>query len=233
MTLREFYTHILTELNKRKAPSLLLDDFNYLYNKSVIAYGNFKYNVYDVNQQSDDDLDSLKIVDFPIDLTIQGLHYAGDKPDDYWHILNCDVQFEAQIDYLCYVQGDLFNISGSRLPTGAARHTKNNYYFKPSYKKPYFYFNQGKIEVRSGDTSKLIPTKVYIDYIKEPDVLTLTQEQLDDIPDNSTVLQFPEYVCLQIVNEMVKLILENSSDPRLQSNIPVNQTIVVPGQQTR
>jgi hypothetical protein len=53
----------------------------------------------------------------------------------------------------------------------------------------------------------------------------LTKEHLDSVVDNSPVLQFSNYVCMQIVNELVKLLLENTSDPRLQTNIPVNQTI--------
>lgn len=43
-------------------------------------------------------------------------------------------------------------------------------------------------------------------------------------------MEFPDYVCHQIINELVKLVMENSSDPRLQTNIPVNQTIASPAQ---
>jgi len=233
MTLREFFVNVLTELNKRKAPSLILDDFNYFANKAITDYGNFKCNLYDLNQQSDDDLNALKIVDHTIDLTLQGLYYKGIKPVNYWHILNCDIIFEAVIKHSCYEIGDTLTKSASRLPTGPARHVKDNYYFKPSLIQPYFYSNLNLLEIRSGDVSKMAPKSIYIDYIKVPDTVILTQEELDEIPDNSQVLQFSKYVCDQIINEMVKLILENSSDPRLQSNIPVNQTISVPGQQTR
>jgi hypothetical protein len=38
-------------------------------------------------------------------------------------------------------------------------------------------------------------------------------------------MQFPEYICYELINEIVKLVLENSSDPRLQTNIPINQSI--------
>jgi hypothetical protein len=43
--------------------------------------------------------------------------------------------------------------------------------------------------------------------------------------DTSQVLEFPDYVCFEIVNEFVKLLMENASDPRLQSNLAINQTI--------
>jgi hypothetical protein len=35
MTARQVYEGVLIELNKTKAPNLLLEDFNYLFNKAV------------------------------------------------------------------------------------------------------------------------------------------------------------------------------------------------------
>ena len=235
MTIREVFEYTLTELNKRKAPSLLLRDFNYFAYKAINNYVNFKYNYYDINQQSDDDLNSLKVVDHPMTLSFQGLHYKGTLPDDYLHTLNCSVIYNILADKSCHIEGTTLTQSVSRLPVGAATHTRENFYFKPSYKKPYFYHNQTVLEIRSGDTSIFQPQMVYIDYLKKPDVIELTQEQIDDIPDNSQELQFSHYVSQEIVNELIKLVLENSSDPRLQSNTPVNQTISVPGstQKTR
>lgn len=60
MTEREFYQHSLIEINKLEAPSLLLEDFNYLANKAIQQYVNKVYNRYDINQQSTDDLRALK-----------------------------------------------------------------------------------------------------------------------------------------------------------------------------
>ena len=48
------------EMNKTAAPSILLEDFNYLLNKAIYQYINKKYNIYDVNQQSTDDIRVLK-----------------------------------------------------------------------------------------------------------------------------------------------------------------------------
>ena len=36
MTAKEAYTYTLIEINKLEAPSLLLEDFNYLFNKNKI-----------------------------------------------------------------------------------------------------------------------------------------------------------------------------------------------------
>ena len=40
----------------------------------------------------------------------------------------------------------------------------------------------------------------------------LTQEQLDYTEDNSQILEFPDYVCQEIINELVHLVMENNSD---------------------
>lgn len=60
MTVRNLYDNLLIELNKVEAPSLLLEDFIYFANKSVQQYINKRYNLYDVTQQTTDDLRVLK-----------------------------------------------------------------------------------------------------------------------------------------------------------------------------
>ena len=47
-------------MNKVQAAPMLLEDFNYFVNKSVQQYINKKYNVYEINQQSSDDLRVLQ-----------------------------------------------------------------------------------------------------------------------------------------------------------------------------
>lgn len=90
------------------------------------------------------------------------------------------------------------------------------------------YGNDSKVrlEIRYGkDDSTYALSKVYVDYLRSPQHVKLTQEQLDEIDDNSQILEFPDYVCQEILNELNKLLFENASDPRLQTNIPINQTI--------
>ena len=74
-------------------------------------------------------------------------------------------------------------------------------------------------------------TDVFVDYIKTPQKIRLTQDQIDMVEDTSQVMEFPDYVCQEIINELAKLLLENASDPRLQTNLAVNQTIASPIQQ--
>lgn len=71
--------------------------------------------------------------------------------------------------------------------------------------------------------------KLYITYLKAPKYYSMTQDQILAINDNTSILEFPDYVCYEIINIYVRLFLENASDPRLQTNIPINQTIAIPG----
>lgn len=60
MTIRNAYDFILIECNKLKAPSLLLEDYIYLFNKAIQQYINTIYNRAEYNQQSSDDLNVLQ-----------------------------------------------------------------------------------------------------------------------------------------------------------------------------
>ena len=60
MTVRDIWEALLIELSKVNAPSILLGDFNYFLSKSITQYVNKRYNVYDINQQTTDDLRVLK-----------------------------------------------------------------------------------------------------------------------------------------------------------------------------
>lgn len=89
-----------------------------------------------------------------------------------------------------------------------------------------------RLEIRYGkDDSVFELAMVQVDYIKTPQYICLTPEQLDSIPDISQILEFPDYVCQEIVNELVHILMENSGDPRLQTHVPVSQSIAPPTQQ--
>ena len=89
-----------------------------------------------------------------------------------------------------------------------------------------------RMELRFGKDDKVFkPTRIYVDYLKAPQFIRLTQEQMDGVEDTSQILEFPDYVVQEIINELVKILLENASDPRLQSHIPVSQSIATPGQE--
>ena len=141
-----------------------------------------------------------------------------------------------------------------RLTSDLSPTIMDNAYFKPSYKTPYYFistfigddntnesnnyllekmFNPCKVipkdsiklEIRCGDTNKYVPTSVYVDYLRRPERIELSYKDLECEEDFTKQLEFPEYVCYEIVNDCVKLVMENASDPRIETNTAINQTI--------
>ena len=447
MTARQVYEGVLIELNKVQAPSLLLEDFNYLFNKAIYQYINKKYNIYDVNQQSTDDVRVLKSTAIlkPIHPLSQydpvaqegqqdelyhynaygekttnvtslnslyGATYEFELPADYLHLLNCVCNFKVKKQFKCYDAGTYVQFGATRLTADAWSQIINNFYMRPQYKRPYYYihnvnkfdylptdgwvgdekylswenqtknaingrlqpgegregegseedkrktvselpgtntieysagskikdpssstpckeelgvklqgldmgtdvrnltvqdscdpsvsankyagggvtdnenayelYNDGEIikdgsnridaetfnlgqynkttkhrehlgfdtnpvekigkvrygnaskvrlEVRYGKDNSLFElTNIWVDYIKSPQHIRLTQEQLDLTEDTSQKMEFPDYVCQEIINELVHIVMENSSDPRMQTHPAFSQSIAAPAQ---
>ena len=180
--------------------------------------------------------------------------YYCKLPTNYLHLLNCIVEFENSGEDVCTSVNKKQSMA-RRLTSDMYPSIISNAYFKPSYKCPYYFinntlvdlssdyesalkklldptldedsdfYNNLRMEIRCGDTSKWKPKTVYIDYIKIPDLIQLTWDDLNSERDTTSKLEFPEYVCYEIINEFTKLVLENYGDPRLETHIPVNQTI--------
>ena len=376
MTARQVYEGVLIELNKVQAPSLLLEDFNYLFNKAIYQYINKKYNIYDVNQQTTDDVRVLKSTAIlkPIGTLTGGLDdnnaygrktanvtslnslygatYEFELPTDYLHLLNCICNFRVKKQFKCYDAGTYVQFGAKRLTADAWSQIINNFYMRPQYKRPYYYIhnvnkdpniptdpyteseystwdkneydysicetndvkspvgNQGtgtditeannynncdgstnkfagggptdnenareladiikdksnrenaqtiilnpkagqpdsnpvekvgkvrygnaskvRLEIRYGKDNSLFElTNIWVDYIKSPQYIRLTQEQLDLTEDTSQKMEFPDYVCQEIINELVHIVMENSSDPRMQTHPAFSQSIAAPAQ---
>ena len=298
MTIREVYQALLIELNKEQAPSMLLADFNYFYNKAAQQYLNKQYNMYDVNQQTSD---NLRVLSTTAKLTPTYDDFYGEKiavielPLDYFHLLNCICSYRRTGPNKCNQSGSV-QYSAKRLTSDMWSQVHRNYYNRHTYKRPYYFIHNvntssdlptdnysselykpiiengeqvGQELVRGlsktitigGVKKNLVPKEatnrygnvepvrveirygsmpanleldtIYVDYLKTPQHVELTQEQLDLVEDTSQLLEYPDYVCYEIVGELVKLLMENASDPRLQTNIPINQTIASPIQQSQ
>ena len=216
----------------------------------------------------------------PINRTLQ-LHYNTvyinfdnkifkfDIPDNYLHLLNCKAEI-SEIPQRCNSTKTII-ANCSRLTANLSGGVIDNYYNKPSYKKPYYYLtrraenlevfysrdnevfyvktreenikdntvksllsetdvipekNDTKLEIHVGN-SKCKVNKIELTYIRIPIHVSMTQEDLLEAEDNTQVLEFPDYVCYEIINIYVKLLLENASDPRLSTVTPINQSIAV------
>lgn len=261
---------------------MLLQDFNYFLNKAIKQYVNKRYNVYDVNQQTTDDLRVLKQTVY-LDITkIDGEFdtiYETTLPDDYLHLLNCICIFTVKKNFKCYKAGDYVKFAAKKLTADSQPMIMSNYYNRPIPQRPYFYINnsdnpsdssestvtvqsqlnnntpnsiqlnslnlitrdlevaqslipKARMEILCGsDNSVFGLSKVFVGYLKSPQTITLTQEQVNLIEDTSQIMEFPDYVCQEIINELTMLVMENTTDPRLQTNPIVTQSIAKPAQQ--
>ena len=90
-----------------------------------------------------------------------------------------------------------------------------------------------RCEIRYGKDDSLFQlAEVQVDYVKVPQHIRLTQEQIDLTEDTSQIMEFPDYVNQEIINELVHLVMERVNDPRLGNNMQMTQTIARPtGQQ--
>jgi hypothetical protein len=244
MTELDLYKNALIEINKLEAPSMLLEDYNYFINKAIQQYTNKAYNKYDTTQQTTDDLSALKrtaileIKESDSYMAMERKFYHCDLPADYLHILNCIVTFSNPSDSdskrKCNKEEENSHESvlARRLTADQYPSIVINSYLKPTHNRPYFFINQGPnstksvLEIRVGnEKTKKAPLTAYVDYLKVPKIIELTDDDLESDVDSTAVVEFPEYACFEIINEFTKLLLENASDPRLQTNIPINQSI--------
>lgn len=278
MTEKDAYKACLIELNKVKAPALLLDDFVYLFNKCIQQYFNKKYNVFEINQQATDDMRVLTN-SIRIDST-NGLSKHNDTgdtstfedsyncilPKDYVHILNvvCEFKDNQPVSRCNKGKTKLIRHGANKLDTNQWSSVITNYYMRPSINQPYYYIiningdsdpadqqyynkqgvpikNQVKekesgqrygnatqpiMQIKYGnDMSRYTLEAVYLDYLRAPKYVKLEKSHLDENGDSSNVLEFPDYVIYEIINEMVKLVTENAQDPRVQTQPAVTTTI--------
>ena len=283
-------------------------------------------------------LKPAKVTDYAGLSLANGANYEIVMPSDYLHLLNCICIYKVKKTYKCYNAGDTWRAPAKRLTADMYSQVLDNFWNKPTYKKPYYYIhnvnsskdewasgsepgtaagktraaityatvptnqydNSGKgtdinnlnsnhtlngttqsygndalgknivegsggpesislkagdttianaslrekgaeirygnrsevrIEIRYGtDDSIFELSSVYVDYIKAPQHIRLTQEQIDRTEDSSQLLEYPDYVCQEIINELVHLIMENISDQRLQTHPVVSQSIANPAQ---
>ena len=90
------------------------------------------------------------------------------------------------------------------------------------------------MELRFGEDQNIVPVAVYIDYLRAPKQINLTQEELDDYEDNSQILEFPDYVVYEIINILVRLVLEQNSNPaRIQTHVAMNDSVANPAAQQK
>ena len=228
MRVRQIYETLLSELNKVETSSILLEDFNYFLNKAITQYVNKRYNFYDTSQQTNDDLSILVDNKTLIDINSN----ESSLPTNYLHLLNCICTFKLKKSHKCKKVGDTLIVPAKKLTADAYPEILKDYYNKPSLFNPYFYLKDKIIKIECGNIEDLAELEqIDINFLRKPKKVILTEDCLDLDVDTSEELEFPDYVCNEIINELVSLVMINISDPRIQNYIPVNQSIASPIQQ--
>lgn len=257
MTIRQCFEACLVELDKVQAPSLLLEDFNYLFNKAIQKYYNRRYSLFESNQQLTDD---LRVLVRTVRLTPRGgtppSNVFGDSvsfalPEDYVHLLNCVCEFSSQCGS-CRPE-EKIHIGANKMSSNEWSQIINNYYMRPSMRQPYYYIQNTvdtdtypisgltwdsngtrygnstipNLEIKCGNASSSLDC-IYIEYLIAPKHVRLEFSDLDKPVDDTDPLEFPDYVIHEIINELVTSILENQSNPRIQTYPTVNNSITAP-----
>lgn len=82
------------------------------------------------------------------------------------------------------------------------------------------------MEIRCGKNKGFYPDSAFVDYLKIPEKIHLTYEQVKSSgPDTSPNCEFPDAVAYEIINIFVRLLFENAGDERLQTHYAINQTV--------
>ena len=144
-TARQLYEATLIELSKVQAPPLKLYEFNYFANKVINQFVNKVYNMYDINQQTTDDLRVLKSTATltPIANTNNRNTYTYEVylPLDYLHMLNCVLVYNVTKNHKCYDAGDIIQIPAKRLTADSWSNIMTDIYNRPTPMNPYYYLH--------------------------------------------------------------------------------------------
>lgn len=81
------------------------------------------------------------------------------------------------------------------------------------------------MEIRCGSDDVFELVQVKVDYLKSPQRVNLTHEQMMLTQDTSQIMEFPDYIVQEIINILVRLVLEHDSDQRLQTKVAIDQSI--------
>lgn len=178
--------------------------------------------------------------------------WTVELPSNYVHILNCTCVFDKERDK-CNKDNRTVVQGANKLDTNQASHVLSNYYMQPSIKQPYYYIiytsdptnqslnipansnkqagqrygnsNQPVMQILCGNDPSITLKQVQIAYLTAPQYITLSQSDLDNPIDSTAEIEFQDYVINEIIKELVKMVLENGSDARIQTFIPVNQSV--------
>ena len=206
---------------------MLLEDYNYFINKAVQQYMNTVYNRFDINQQSNDDLRVLT--------TTKAYNVVNDNrvelPEDYVHLLNCIVTIAPTSIGGCR-NSQAFETAAKRITSDRYAGILNNYYLKPTPKRPYYMLkssnsrvespafvvdliNGDRVANKSNTFDSILEikcgngtvSKISIDYVRAPQKIELTDDQITNLINNyhSRYHKHPNLELITTANEEIMI----------------------------
>lgn len=165
MTARQVWEYMLVETAKQRVQPMLLEDFNYIFNKTILMYIDKAYHAYGVNQKIDDNLRVLMSTatinankstyyDKMFFNNLEGAIYEVNLPLDYVHVLNVMGVFEVKKQKDCYDVGDYITRPCVRMTSNIATAIQEDFYNRPSIRKPYYF-------IKNVNPNNTLPTNPY------------------------------------------------------------------------
>jgi hypothetical protein len=213
---------------------------------SITSWCNFKFNYTNPVNPSVAVTGNTLLVTAPV-IFLKGDRYNSkfvqvNLPNDYLHLLNCVTDVKTLFNYSCFGAGYMHSFGSKKLNADSASGVMGNAWLRPDFNRTFFkmldhantsgILSQANntvlspdIQIFYGKSSKFNVDNVYVEYIRKPKLVALTSAQVDLPADTSAQLDFTDYVCNEIVKRIVKLILENSKDQRIQTFVPVNSSV--------
>lgn len=222
MTALDAFKDVQRELDKYQAPDFDPGDFTYWWKTSTEQYVNENYTEGDVEQK---DLDDIRVL--LSDANTPFTQDVTDKtkfalPADYLHLLNAEITAKALSDYRRWSKDAVERFELKRERTNRKGVGVRNSYVKPSEDNPKYRITGSSVFALVG--TKFEPTAFYGWYIKKPADVVLGAVGSDyGNPAFNSVLEFPDYVCREIIKVVKINVLESVGSPRVQSSVSLEQ----------
>lgn len=153
------------------------------------------------------------------------------SPTNYFHLLGLSTNYDFRKSLAC--ENYLSKSAGvTKLTSEKEVSIGQNSYLAVKSNRQYFLIKNKinssypniEIQYRADNENNLVKLKsIELIYLKEPKLYSLSDAQLDGM-DTSDVIEFQEYICQELVEQVVKLVMENNSDARLQTFNAVNDS---------
>lgn len=220
------------------------DDLRELIRTYTIASPKIKNGNDVIMQNNDDPLTPIN----PIPNTDEGINidYAVVSiglPANYYHLLGCTIKYKRTSKPITSKKYEIYTIRTikpykvRRVTTDSLTMTLNNYYYRPKPNNPYFIlnnetFNTGSNVVKSNieiHIGKLPETytveKASVMYFINPKKMFMTEDDLYSVEDTTEKMEFSRYICYEIINILIGLIMINSGNSLVGAVQSFNKTI--------